>query len=106
MHSHKGFTVTEMILVLLIMTLFVFISSNIPNSLSTFDSSFFEESVLHTQWLSIQSHSEQSVTVNGYSVSFSSLGNVIKPGTFTFNTNTLIVSLGTGRIYEKSHYSN
>lgn len=106
MYSHRAFTVTEMILVLFIVTLFIFISSSTPNSVSSIDASFFEESVLHTQWLSLWTHTEQEVTVNGYSVSFSRLGNVIKPGTFSFKSGTFVISLGTGRIYEKSKHFN
>lgn len=104
MYDHKAFTVIEMILVLFITSLFAVMSSSIQSS-TNFDSSFFEESVLHTQWLSLWSHTEQSILFNGYSVAFSRLGNVIKPGTFTFSSRDLIVSLGTGRIYEKSQHT-
>lgn len=105
--STKGFTLTEILLVLFITSLVFLISPQFKLSKPYIDIELFESTVINSQVLSLYSHQEfelKTDQLTSYPIRFSALGNIHFPQTIIINEEEIVMSLGPGRIYEKRKY--
>ncbi len=105
--STKGFTLVELLLVLFITSLSLLLAPNIKEINPRIDVELFESEVINHQFMAILTHKETEVnshTLSPYPIRFSALGNVHFAQTIDFYNTKLTMSLGPGRIYEKSEY--
>ncbi len=105
--SIKGFTLIEVLLVLLISSLVLLITPSLKIPKPYIDIELFESNVIHHQFMAILNHKEITFESNLstiYPIRFSAIGNIHFPQTIQINESELVISLGPGRIYEKSEY--
>lgn len=106
MCCRKAFTLVEMLAVLILISAFSLIASEFVFPKLSDDVHYFEEQLIHTQWLSMISHKDQIVNLELISVHYSPLSNVINPQTVLLNHKEFVIGFGVGRIYEKSATSD
>ena len=107
--STKGFTLIELLLVLMISSLILLLSPSTHFKQPYVDIELFESNVIHTQFMSLLNHKENQMAtdvITSYPIKFSEIGNIYFPQTIYFENTSLVMSLGPGRIYEKSKYSD
>lgn len=105
--SVKGFTLIEVLIVVFITTLISGIFPIMTTNLAIHEIDLFESSVIHTQFISLLTHQNKSFDskmITVYPIEFNKLANVHYAQTFAFENTELVMSLGTGRLYEKSQY--
>lgn len=105
--STKGFTLPEILLVLFISVSFMLIFPFYKPQPSNSEIELFESEVIHQQFMAILTH--QGITVSSsfetaYPIHFNNLGNLYTAQTIVIDQKELVMSLGPGRIYEKSQY--
>lgn len=102
----KGFTLLETLFVLSVSTLFILIFPAFSFDKNQSDVELFESTVIHTQFLSLYTHQGKKVvddTIHPYPIEFNALANTHYAQTINiYNLKTSVISLGTGKLYEKS----
>ncbi len=105
--STKGFTLLELMIVLLVSVSTLLMTPFYKPQHPYIEIELFESDVIHQQFIALLSHKRlrlEIVVETSYPIQFNPLGNVLMPQTIHVNDHSLILSLGTGRIYEKSEY--
>lgn len=103
-HWNNGFSLIETLLCLMI----VFILGSImitPHPSRSYQIYDFQSQFLHTQYMALLTHTDQiyeSEIQTEFPIRFKANGNVTMGQTIQFGERSMVVLLGTGRIYEKS----
>lgn len=99
---NKGFTLIETLLVLIISSILMYSGLSLKGLNRVNLTELFESTVIHTQYLSLFTHSYQSM--DDYSITFNEIGHINEGKTLKINTVEVVLQLVTGRIYEKGQY--
>ncbi len=100
--SDKGYSLLEMILVLFILSVFILMITPIYRAGVRRNSSLIINEIVMVQYEAIlQSYYEEYDHEEVY-IRFNRIGNVNMANTYDIEGNEIVVSLGTGRVYDKN----